>query len=197
MTASHTKGLVRVITVVVYCLIFAPVLIASGGWSAASDTSTLAQRLIIYPGNGYTIGYPADWQVKSESQGIVAFVNPSTRVLLLVGAVSNPNGLFPPGLGLTIFGGVLTGMHNNGLTCHPTKGAGHATVAGVRWNRNTLTCSVSSGSRVLKVVVLAVNHPAASPSTRLFLIAYASARSAFNQNSAQFFLPMLRSFAFQ
>ena len=106
----------------------------AGGGEVEIDTRIhiTAQRLIIFHGSRFTIGYPVGWKIKNEGHGIVEFMNLSTGAFLAAGSISNPGALISSSEALTLFRGLLTGMQNNGISCDTTKGQGHTTVGGAR-----------------------------------------------------------------
>jgi hypothetical protein len=162
----------------------------------ASSTASTG-NLVSYRGDGYVIGYPRGWKVDTSKPGFVTFSDPQGIAYLSVHVQPNPRGLISApdqvSIGLRLFRSQVT--HYQPVSVAPT-----ATVAGERWNQGAATGDLRVQGQpnpvTVKIVVLAVNHPANSPQTQGFTIAYATAQEIFELADQGEFQPMLQSFAF-
>ncbi|MBX5456800.1 MAG: hypothetical protein IRZ31_07860 [Thermogemmatispora sp.] len=154
-------------------------------------------NLVSYRGDGYVIGYPHGWKVDTSKPGFTTFSDPQGIAYLSVHVQPNPNGVISAqeqvSVGLQLFRSQVT--HYQPVSVAPT-----ASVAGEQWNQGAATGDLrvegQSNPVTVKVVVLAANHPANSPQTQGFTIAYATAQEIFELADQGEFQPMLRSFAF-
>jgi hypothetical protein len=164
--------------------------------SSVSGTVSTS-NLVSYRGDGYVIGYPHGWKVDTSKPGFVTFSDPQGIAYLSVHVQPNPNGVVSAQeqvtLGLQLFRSQVT--HYQPASVDPT-----VSVAGERWSQGAATGDLSVGGQPspvpVKIVVLAVNHPANSPQTRGFTIAYATAQAVFDLADQGEFQPMLQSFTF-
>ncbi|MBX5449497.1 hypothetical protein [Thermogemmatispora sp.] len=154
-------------------------------------------NLVSYRGEGYLIGYPQGWKVDTSKPGFVTFSDPEGIAYLSVHVQANPNGLISAQdqvtVGLQLFRSQVT--HYQPVSVAPT-----TTVAGERWSQGAATGDLRVQGQPnpvpAKIVVLADNHPANSPQTRGFTIAYATAQQVFDLADEGEFQPMLQSFTF-
>ncbi|WP_069801303.1 hypothetical protein [Thermogemmatispora onikobensis] len=164
--------------------------------SVASSTAP-AGNLVSYRGDGYVISYPRGWKVDTSKPGFVTFSDPQGIAYLSVHVQPNPNGIISAqdqvSVGLQLFRSQVT--HYQPVSVAPT-----ATVAGESWNQGAATGDLRVEGQpnpvTVKIVVLAANHPANSPQTQGFTIAYATAQEIFDLADEGEFQPMLHSFAF-
>ncbi len=74
------------------------------------------------------------------------------------------------------------------------------TLAGETWNQGSATGDITPEGQTstvpAKVIVLATNHPTASPSRRGYTIAYGTGQQIFDLTNHAYFQPMLNSFQF-
>jgi hypothetical protein len=202
-------------------LLFALLLVACGGSSngAATPTPTPTSSFSLsptptsspplsptpypafssttYTGNGYTIGYPQDWNVSKSKEGIVTFTDPQGVVYLSIKVTPNPTGAVSASDQVTLaMQGIKTQTRNyQRVAISPT-----TSVGGETWSQGAATGDITipgqSSSVPGKVVVIAANHPAHAGTTKSFIIAYATARQFFDLLDSAYFQPMLRSFTF-
>lgn len=195
---QDTKAFRHWIVLTVCCLQLL-VVAACGGSSGTATQSTpapspTALALTAYTGVGYTMGYPRGWKASNPGQGTTAFSDSSGKDGFTISVISNPNESlnkdqvverFETGLESQP---QLTGVQN--VSIAPT-----TTVGGETWSERAFS-GVSKGVRK-QIVMLADNHPAKSPSTNAFVIAYGAPSTDFSQANTTYFQPMLRSYTFK
>ena len=176
----------------------------TGGIAASTPTPkptptpspTPTPAVTVYAGDGYTISYPQDWK-KSTSVVQVTFQDSLGVNALGVAVAPNPNGIAQPGtvLNTTLEAGVK-GV--NMTNTSPANLPASVTLAGETWmQKGTMgTASKNGASSSFEVVVLAVNHPANAPNTKLFELVYAGPLVGSTLLDAQIFQAMLASFKF-
>lgn len=153
--------------------------------------------LVTYAGNGYTIGYPKRWKVTTGADGFVSFSDPQGVAYLAISSQPNPQGAISSSrlvdLGLQVFQAQAKNYQRVDIA--PT-----TTVAGETWNQGAATGDITPEGQTspvtVKVVVIATNHPASSPSTTGFTIAYGTDQQVFDLANRSDFQPMLQSFTF-
>jgi hypothetical protein len=193
-------------------LLFALLLVACGGGSNGtappptptpapspplSPTPVPASSLTTYTGDGYTIGYPQDWNVSTSTEGIVTFTDPQGVVSLRLKVTPNPTGAVSASDQVTLaLQAIKTQTRNyQRVDISPT-----TSVGGETWSQGAatgdMTVSGQSSPVSAKVVAMAANHPAHAGTTKSFIIVYATARQFFDLLDQAYFQPMLQSFTF-
>ncbi|MGH2480377.1 MAG: hypothetical protein ACRDHW_12040 [Ktedonobacteraceae bacterium] len=177
----------------------------AGGIAASTPTPppptqtpspTPTPAVTVYTGDGYTINYPQDWK-KSTSVAQTTFQDSLGVNVLGIVIVPNPNGIAQPGTALnTTLAAGVKGV--NMTNTSPANLPASATLAGETWmQKGTMgTASKNGASSSFEVVVLAVNHPANTPNTKLFELVYAGPLLGSTLLDAQIFQAMLASFKF-
>jgi hypothetical protein len=165
--------------------------------STPSPTPTPIAQLTTYQGNGYTIDYPKDWKVSVGKDGFVSFSDPQGVTYVSIASQPNPQGVVSTtdlvNAGLQVFQSQAKNYQR--LDATPT-----TTLAGEIWSQGAATGDISPDSQTatvtVKVVVIADNHPAQSPQTRSFVVAYGTDERVFHLIDVSYFQPMLKSFKF-
>lgn len=187
----------------------------STGGSGASATPTAASKptptpspttsssiaLKTYTGMGFTIEYPSNWTVgtsgNGSSGGGAIFSDSPAMTAFYIETILNPNGVASPAgvvkTGMSTALQAMGGKHMKTVSIAPT-----AMVGGQTWNQAAGTGEHTQGGQTvtLQLVMMATNHPASSPSTKLFIITYVSPAQTFDQTNMTTFQPMLQSFKF-
>ncbi len=149
-----------------------------------------------YTGDGYTLNYPPGWKTtKSESTGTVTFADPAGIYNLSIAVTSNPDGAASPD---DLADAAATGARSKLKNPKDETIAPTTTVGGETWSQRAVSgdSTVNGQTANVKLVIIADNHPASSPSTRGFIIAYGTARALFDVANSTHFQPMLQSFKF-
>jgi len=149
-------------------------------------------------GDGYTINFPQGWKAKKSTSGtltLVTFTDPTGIVYRFsVGVTLNP------GEALSADNIVDLGVDfaKSNLKNAQTETLPPATVGGDSWSQKAVTGDATQNGQTVNVkfVVLGDNHPAKSPSTKGFIIAYGTAKALFDAANSTYFQPMLQSFKF-
>ncbi|BCL83038.1 hypothetical protein ccbrp13_55030 [Ktedonobacteria bacterium brp13] len=173
---------------------------SSLGGTASSPTSTPipspTPALTMFTGKGYTISYPKDW-TKSTTLGQDSFQDSQAANALGILIVANPGGVAKPS---TVLDGSLVGAVKgaNMTNTSPANLPASVSLAGETWIQKGTTGTVSKGgaSAPFEVVVLATNHPAKTPQTRVFEFIYAGPVAGSTMLDAPIFQAMLASFKF-
>jgi hypothetical protein len=177
-----------------------------GGGTTAAPTPTpkppapptiSASKLVTYTGDGYTIGYPQGWRVTQEGGGFVTFDDPQGVAYLSVKPTPNPGGTITAAnqvsIGLQLFQSQAKNYQM--VNVAPT-----TTIGGDNWSQGSATGDImpkgQSTAVTAKIVVIADNHPAHSPATMGFEIAYLTGQQVFDLANSGAFQPMLQSFKF-
>lgn len=177
-----------------------------GGSSSGSTTPTptptrqpspspTASPLTAYNGNGFTIGYPQGWRVTHQGSTAIQFTDPLGIYNLAVAVTPNPGGVVSPDTQITAaFSAGSSNLKNPQTENVPPT----TTVGGETWSQKSESgnATVNGQNTTVKIVAIADNHPANSPSTRSFLMAYGTGKSVFNTANTTYFQPMLQSFKF-
>jgi hypothetical protein len=198
----HTDRTLQSFSLVIGCLLLTLMLAAcdmGGGSSAAppataKPTATPAPTLTTYKGDAYTIGYPQGWSAKG-SGNLVTFSDALGLTVFIVEEIPNPNGAVP--VSSAIDGG-LGGFQKQGKSFQKLNVAPTVTLNGETWNQGAATAdTTNSGQTVnVKIVILSTNHPASSPTTKIYNLIYSTTSAGFDLVDKQSFQPMLQSFKF-
>jgi hypothetical protein len=161
-----------------------------------TPTSTIPTlALKTYTGNGFSIGYPQDWKVKSTSP--LVFTDSLGVDALSINVAPNPEGTQSPdtlvNLSLTTLEQTSVIKNVQPASDVPTT----ATVGGDTWAQRGVTGTANLNGQDVpgKLVVLADNHPASSPTTQAFEIYYVGPSLTFDATNPRF-QAMLQSFKF-
>lgn len=184
-------------------LIITLLLAACGGGSSSSATPTpkptpspTPASPTTYTGDGYTINYPQGWKItKSESTGTVTFADPVGIYNLSVAVTPNPGGAASKD---TLVDAAVTGAKSKLKNPQTETIAPTTMVGGDTWSQRAVSgdATVNGQTATVKLVVIADNHPANSPSTKAFIIVYGTAKQLFDQANSAYFQSMLQSFKF-
>ena len=166
--------------------------------AAPTTPSTIsASKLVTYTGDGYTIGYPQGWTVNQGGGGLVTFDDPRGIAYLSVKATPNPGGTITTANQVSIGLQLFQSQAKNYRTVNvaPT-----TTVGGDNWSQGSATGDIvpsgQTSAVTARIVVIADNHPANSPATVSFEIAYLTGQQVFDLANSAAFGPMLHSFKF-
>ncbi len=197
---SRFKGTPPRMVAVCYSLMLALLLVACGGGTTSVPTPTPTPRpsptpaLTVYRGTGYSIGYPKDWTV-TPGDHQVTFMGAGGLYTFLAGTNPNPGGSVDASTvaSKAIAAAKATKKNPKLEPLPPT-----ATVGGERWVQKSISWTETSGgqSTNIQVVIISVNHPAATAATQNFIIVYATEKSLFASANTSYFQPMLQSFKF-
>jgi len=161
-----------------------------------SPTPSPTPAVTTYTGDGYTISYPQNW-TKSVTSGQVTFQDSLGVNALVVVVAPNPNGIAQPS---TVLDATLAGAvkEANMTSTSPANLPASVSLAGETWTQKGTTGTASKGgiSSSYEAVVLATNHPANAPNTKVFELVYAGPLVGSTLMDAQIFQPMLQSFKF-
>ncbi|GAC1380604.1 MAG: hypothetical protein NVSMB33_06740 [Ktedonobacteraceae bacterium] len=195
---KHTHSISRLLFLS-FCLFGIPLLLAAcdfGGGTASAPPTTSSASLTAYTGDGFTISYPRGWKVKKESNG-VTFSDPNGIAYVTIHTSQNPGGVVTSdtqvNLGLQVFKSQAKNYQK--VTVPAT-----TTIAAESWAQGAATGDVVPGGKSsvvnVKLVVDSDNHPADQPTTRAFVIVYATGSQIFDLANTSYFQPMLQSFKF-
>jgi hypothetical protein len=159
-----------------------------------SPTPT-APPLATYSGNGFTIGYPQGWKVTPQGNNAIQFADPSGIYKFAVAVTPNPEGVVTPEQQLAA---ALSAGNSNLKNPQPVNVPPTTTVGGDTWSQKAETgnASINGQNTTVQLVALADNHPANSPSTKSYLIAYGTGQAIFDAANTTYFQRMLQSFRF-
>ncbi len=163
------------------------------GWTS-DPTPTLTLKT--FTGNGFSIGYPQDWNVKSSANPVV-FTDTLGVDILSIAVTPNPGGTQSAD---TLVNVTLTGLEQSSVVTNVQSASDvptTATVGGDAWAQRGVTGTANLNGQAVpgKLVVLADNHPASSPTTQAFEIYYVGPTATFDQTNPTF-QAMLQSFKF-
>lgn len=169
---------------------------SDGNSAASKPTPTSSTNLVTYQGDGFSIGYPGDWKVTKSATNIT-FTGPQGATKVLITVANNPNGLIPADKavegGLQVFKSQV--KHYQKATIAAT-----TTLAGDTWSQAAATGDLvpqgQTSAVSVKTVIIGDNHPANDPSTKAFVIAYATGSQIFDLVDSSYFQPMLQSLKF-
>jgi hypothetical protein len=127
----------------------------------------------------------------------VSFSDPQGVAYLAITSQPNPQGVVSSAqlvdLGPQVF-------HSQAKSYQQMDIAPTTTVANETWNQGAASGDITPEGQTspvaVKVVVIATNHPASSPVTRGFTIAYGTQQQVFDLANSSYFQPILQSFKF-
>ena len=158
--------------------------------------STPIQQVKTYTGTDFTIQYPADWKAQTNSAG-VSFTDALQTNTVTIVVVPNPGGTVSAADELKLG---MAGVEKtfNISDAKPVDLPATTTLAGETWQQAGITGTVKANgvSAPGKLIGLAVNRPANSPTTKAFEIYYGGLLLTFDQENQMIFQPMLQSFKF-
>lgn len=161
-----------------------------------SPTPSPTPALTAYTGDGFTFSYPKDW-TKSVSDGQTIVQDAPGTNVLTVGTIANANGIVTPGAILKVT--LASAAKEANMTgTSPANVPASVSLAGETWMQGGTrgTMNKSGVSAPFEFVVLATNHPANTPKTRLFEIIYGGQLEGSTLVDEQIFQAMLTSFKF-
>lgn len=176
-----------------------PDLVPTGSTIPPTPSPTPKPSLSTFTGNGFTIGYPRGWTPQQTAIGEM-ITAPDGLTSLIVLSGPNPNGF------ISASGFLNTALQNARLAIKFTGSTNlqiintqpTATINDNTWSQGAVMVTGQFNGRMLaaKFYGLAINHPAASPTTNFFAILYGTDTSMFDQINSADFQPMLQSFKF-
>jgi hypothetical protein len=195
---THQCGVVILCSLLLFILVACEV---GGDYTPVATplpTSTVPPvHLYTYQGQGYSIGYPQNWNVTQSTSGTVSFTNPQGLAFLVIEVLPNPGGV------LTSRAEIENALRTNTFNLVAYRRISISpvvVVGGDTWSRGAADGNIVNKSRALSVagemVLIADNHPASSQATNMFIIRYAAAQAVFDVANVTYFLPMLKSFKF-
>ena len=202
------SGVLRSLLFALISLLLALLLAACdlGGGSGNASTPTptptpkptpspTAIPLTTYTGTSFTIGYPQGWKVERQGNNAIQFTDPSGIYNFAVAVTPNPGGVVSPE---TQINAAFSAGSSNLKNPQPINVPPTTSVGGDTWSQKSESgnATVNGQNTTVQLVVIADNHPANSPSTRSFLIAYGTGKAIFTAANTTYFQPMLLSFKF-
>ncbi len=192
-------------TLMVCCLLLAPLLIACGSSGSSGSTSTptsappstsTSTTMTTLTGNGFTISYPQTWHVSRAGQRLVTFEDSTGMMKLSVTIIPDPNGsISADSLVDTGVKAATAALKNTQTESVPAT----TTIGGQTWVQKSVsgTQRLNNQDTMLQVVVLANVHPGNTPLSKGYTIVYRTTKAMFNQANTTYFQPMLQSFQFK
>jgi len=209
--AFPSQGLARSVTASMCTFILALWLVACGGHSSNTTTSTngsfvnpvqhtlapTATKSVpytTYTSADFTLKYPADWKITNATTEI-AFTDPAGNYNLTIGFTPNPNGAENPD---QLADGGISGAKTNLKDEQTINVPKTVTVANQTWSQRALSgvSTLNGASNDIEATVLATNHPQKATNTKGYIIVYVAAKNQFDQAKNRYFMPMLQSFQF-
>ena len=194
---------------VVCSLILAVLLIACGGSSTSGTTSTpvptpttppaspaaATGAMTAFPGNGFTISYPQNWQTTTKANNLFTFTDSTGGIKMTITVAPDPNGAISAD---TVASTALTAAQVLLKNAQTVSVPSTTTVGGESWSQISAsgTQRLNNQDTNVQVVVLAVVHPAKMLLSKSFTILYQAPMSTFSQDNTTYFQPMLQSFKF-
>ncbi len=191
---------------VICCMVLATLLVACGDSTSSTPTPTAIPKpsstpapsptssTKVYMGDGFSISYPQNWNVKTKGNA-VSFTDPTEVDVLIIAEEPNPNGVASAEqVASAEVSAAKVGMTNEQVVNIPPT----TTVAGESWVQKSIsgTTKVNGQSTVVQLVVIADNHPENSPASKSFSIFYGADKTLFPSVFATYFQSMLASFKF-
>jgi hypothetical protein len=178
----------------------------TGGTPAIpTPTPTPTPAVNSYTGQGYTINYPKDWTYKKDNHQVAGHEVPVTIFrdslginTIAIGVLPDPNGALSAQTVVNAAMG-LAGLSPSGKNYKQVSSiADKTTIGGQTWNQTAATGDITQQGTTanVKVVGLACNYPANSPTTSLYVIVYAGPTATFDNTDSMVFQPTLKSFKF-
>jgi hypothetical protein len=195
-------------TLMVCCLLLAPLLIACGSSGSSGSTSTPSSTstspstaspstaMTTLTGNGFTISYPQTWRVSRSGTHLVTFEDSTGMMKLSVTIIPDPNGsISADSLVDTGVKAATAALKNTQTESVPAT----TTIGGQTWVQKSVsgTQRLNNQDTMLQVVVLANVHPGNTPLSKGYTIVYRTTKAMFNQANTTYFQPMLQSFQFK
>jgi hypothetical protein len=167
-----------------------------GATPSPTAPSSASRGLLTYRGDGYTIGYPATWQVEPTGSS-VKFSDAADNASVSIQVVPDPEGVTAPS---EIVSTSMDTIGKSGLYQHYKKlpVAPVITIGGVAWQQQAARGDlVVAGQRLsMETLMMATNYPAHSAQTKLFSIYIAAPSASYKRLNMASFQPMLQSFTF-
>jgi hypothetical protein len=198
-------------------LILAVLLVACGGSSTSSTTSTptpvptsppastptpppssptaATGAMTAYTGNGFTISYPQNWQTSKSANNLFTFTDSTGGIKMTITVAPDPNGaISADSVASTALKAAQVLLKNSQTVSVPST----TTVGGDSWSQISAsgTQRLNNQDTNVQVVVLADVHPANALSSKSYTIVYQAPVSTFSQDNTTYFQPMLQSFKF-
>jgi hypothetical protein len=201
----HFPHVSRWTTLLVCCLLLAPLLISCGSSGSSGSTSTptsappspsTSTTLTTLTGNGFTISYPQTWHVSRSGQRLVTFEDSTGLMKLSVTTIRDPNGsISADALANTGVKVATAALKNAQTESVPST----TTIGGQTWVQKSVsgTQRINNRGTMLQVVVLANVHPGNTALSKGYTIDYRATKAMFNQATTAYFQPMLQSFQFK
>jgi hypothetical protein len=199
------KHVTRRIVLSISTLLLVMLLAACGGTGGTASstpaatptpkpTPTPSVSFQTYTDSNFSIDYPQGWQGK-PSNGTVSFTDSLGVYNLTVATTPNPEGAATAD---QLADGGITGAKTSIKNPQTVSVPPTTTVDGQTWSQRALTGTATENGQTvdLELVVLATNHPDKSPTTKGYIIVYATAKTLFDLSQSTYFLPMLQTFKF-
>jgi hypothetical protein len=151
-----------------------------------------------YTGMGFTVEYPSNLTVNASDNGSsgggVMFSDPPAMITFYIEILPNTNESAPA----EAVKGLTASLQKEGQSAKMIPLAPTVTVGGQTWDQAAGTTDLTLGGQTVTMeqVMIATNHPASSPNSRLFIFTYTTSAQMFDQTNATTFQPILQSFKF-
>ena len=162
----------------------------------AAATAAPAAPLQTYTGTGFTIQYPQSWKVQN-SQGAIVFTDAQQDNTVTIVTAPNPGGSVSAAQQLKL--GLNALAQTAGISnAQPVSLPATTTIAGETWAQSGITGTAKTNGVAVpgELIGLADNHPANSPTTKVFNIYYGGPTLTFQVENTSVFQPMLQTFKF-
>lgn len=165
-----------------------------GSTATPTPTSTPAQTLTTYTGDGYSISYPQSWSAKG-SGNLVTFSDPLGATAFIIEQFPDPNGAISSS---TAIDQGVNALQRQGKNFKKVDVAQTVSLNGVTWDQRALTSDATQNGQTtnIKFVILSNNHPASALNTKTYLLTRSAPTQLFDLADQQSFQSMLQSFKF-
>ncbi|HLG77537.1 MAG TPA: hypothetical protein VFA09_03890 [Ktedonobacteraceae bacterium] len=197
-TTLATCGLLLVATLVAACSSPSR---SSTSQSASTHITTPTPAytrgaLVALEGNGFKISYPPGLHVSKSDPHLVILTNGAGTIKITFTVVPDVHGKTSAAslLNAAVNAQKVPLKNVQIVPAPPT-----TTVGGTTWNQESVsgTQRLNATNTMMHSVVMATIHPANSPASQGYTIAYSAPQSMFNAANTTYFQPVLQSFKFQ
>ena len=198
-------------TMALCSLILAVLLVSCGGGGTSGTTSTptpvptptsppatptpATAAMTGLQGNGFTISYPQNWQTTKKADNLFNFTDSTGTIKMTITVAPDPNGtISADSVASAALQAAQVLLKNSQTVTVPST----TTVGGDSWSQVSAsgTQRLNNQDTNIQVVVIADVHPANTPLSKSFTIAYQAPVATFSQDNTSYFQPMLQSFKF-
>jgi hypothetical protein len=160
-----------------------------------SPSTTPTGAMVVYPGNGFTISYPQNWQIATRGNNLFTFTDNSGNIKLTITVAPDPNGAISASSVAAVALQAAQALLKNSQTISVPA---TTTVGGDSWSQVSIsgTQRLNNQDTNIQVVAIANVHPANSLLSKSFNIVYQAPVATFSQANTTYFQPMLQSFKF-